>query len=545
MVYFLYSKIISYTKGDGIMIAMYLRKSRADREAEARGEGETLSRHEGILTELAAKMNLSVGAVYKELVSGETIAARPKMQQLLIEVMQGKWDSVMVMEVERLARGDTKDQGTVAEAFKFSGTKIITPAKTYDPNNEFDEEYFEFSLFMSRREYKTINRRIQTGRTAAFRDGWYIAGTAPYGYEKVKHKGDKGFVLEIIEEQARIVRLIFDLYTNGETLADGSRKRLGSYQIRDRLNSLHIPSRTGGSWSASSIMDIIQNPTYIGYQRWCWRKVQKTMVDGLIVQNRPKNEDCPKVRGRFEPIITEDIYNMAQKIRKNKPTVHSGAPNSLQNPLSGLVYCSKCHSLMTRQLSNTKANYAILRCPNNQCNNVSSPLYLIEKKIIDGLTDWITEYELEWPEALQKDDTEAMAVLEDNIKTLSASLEKTQQQFSNTFDLLEQGIYDLNTFRERRRILEEKKTSLESELSHMHQEMDLICSREAARRDFIPTIRRITDAYWSTEDIEIRNSMLKEVLDHVDYCKTERTKKGQRDSANFIIHFYPKIPESL
>ena len=161
------------------MVAMYLRKSRADKEAEARGEGETLSRHQDILTALAAKMGLTIGAIYKELVSGETIAARPKMQQLLLEVMQGKWDSVIVMEVERLARGDTKDQGTVAEAFKFSGTKIITPAKTYDPSNEFDEEYFEFNLFMSRREYKTINRRIQTGRTAAFRDGWYIAGTAP------------------------------------------------------------------------------------------------------------------------------------------------------------------------------------------------------------------------------------------------------------------------------------------------------------------------------------------------------------------------------
>ena len=121
------------------MVAMYLRKSRADKEAEARGEGETLSRHQDILTALAAKMGLTIGAIYKELVSGETIAARPKMQQLLLEVMQGKWDSVIVMEVERLARGDTKDQGTVAEAFKFSGTKIITPAKTYDPSNEFDE----------------------------------------------------------------------------------------------------------------------------------------------------------------------------------------------------------------------------------------------------------------------------------------------------------------------------------------------------------------------------------------------------------------------
>ncbi len=540
----MYPKIIPYTKGDGIMIAMYLRKSRADREAEARGEGETLARHEGILTELANKMNLTVGAIYKEIVSGETIAARPKMRQLLIEVMQGRWDSVMVMEIERLARGDTKDQGTVAEAFKFSGTKIITPTKTYDPNNEFDEEYFEFNLFMSRREYKTINRRIQTGRTAAFKDGWYIAGTAPYGYEKVKNKGDKGYTLKIIEEQARIVRMIFQLYTEGDTMADGSHQRLGSYQIRDHLNSLHIPSRTGGSWSASSIMDIIQNPTYIGYQRWSWRKVQKTMVNGGIVQTRPKNEDCPKVRGRFDPIITEEIYNMAQKIRKNKPTVHTG-PNSLQNPLSGLVYCAKCHSLMTRQLSNTKANYAILRCPNNQCDNVSSPLYLIEKKIVDGLTEWVSEYELNWPETPHKDYTETVSILENNIKNLSTSLEKTTLQLSNTFDLLEQGVYDLNTFRERRKVLEEKTSALKTELTRTQRELDLVRSRELAKREFIPTIKKITDAYWSTDDIEIRNSMLKEVLDHVDYRKTERTRKGQRDTANFAINFYPRIPESL
>lgn len=527
------------------MIAMYLRKSRADRDAEARGEGETLARHEGILTDLANKMNLTVGAIYKELVSGETIAARPKMQQLLIEVMQGKWESVMVMEIERLARGDTKDQGTVAEAFKFSGTKIITPAKTYDPNNEFDEEYFEFNLFMSRREYKTINRRIQTGRTAAFKDGWYIAGTAPYGYEKVKHKGDKGYTLEIIEEQARIVRMIFQLYTKGEILADGTHQYLGSYQIRDRLNSLRIPSRTGGSWSASSILDILRNPTYAGYQRWRWRKIEKTIVDGRIVETRHKNEDCPKVRGRFDPIITEEIYNMAQKIRKNKPTVHTGTPNSLQNPLSGLVYCSKCHSLMTRQLSNTKANYAILRCPNSECDNISSPLYLVEKKVVDGLAQWISQYELTWPETPHQDYAETVAVLENNIKNLTASLEKTAGQLSSTFDLLEQGVYDLSTFRERRKVLEEKTAALKAELSHTQEELDLVQSRELAKHEFIPTIKRITDAYWNTDEVEIRNTMLKEVLDHVDYRKTARTRKGQRDSSNFTLNFYPRIPESL
>ena len=59
----------------------------------------------------------------------------------------------------------------VSNAFQYSGAKIITPQKIYDPNNEFDEEYFEFGLFMSRREYKTINRRLQRGREISTQEG--------------------------------------------------------------------------------------------------------------------------------------------------------------------------------------------------------------------------------------------------------------------------------------------------------------------------------------------------------------------------------------
>ena len=88
---------------------MYLRKSRADLEAEARGEGETLSRHLHTLTLLAARLNIDVApsAIYREIVSGDTIAARPVMQRLLEEVQRGMWEGVLCTEVERLARGDT------------------------------------------------------------------------------------------------------------------------------------------------------------------------------------------------------------------------------------------------------------------------------------------------------------------------------------------------------------------------------------------------------------------------------------------------------
>jgi len=129
------------------------------------------------------------------------------------------------------------DQGFVSQAFKFSNTLIVTPMKTFDSNNEFDEEYFEFGLFMSRREYKTINRRLQRGRVASVKGGEYAGALAPYGYKRVKLQCEKGFALEEILEQAEVVRMIFELYSLGEEAANGGYKRLGMQLVAKRLKS--------------------------------------------------------------------------------------------------------------------------------------------------------------------------------------------------------------------------------------------------------------------------------------------------------------------
>ena len=121
--------------------AMYLRKSRADIEMEALGEGETLAKHKTMLMNLAAKHDIHPDqiTIYQEIVSGESIQDRPEVQRLLHDVYDNKYKGVLVVEVERLARGNTKDQGEVAEAFQMTDTKIITPVKVYDPQNEFDQ----------------------------------------------------------------------------------------------------------------------------------------------------------------------------------------------------------------------------------------------------------------------------------------------------------------------------------------------------------------------------------------------------------------------
>ena len=96
----------------------YLRKSRKDAEAEAHGQGETLARHQKRLEEYASSVGIKISKFYKEVVSGETIASRPVMQQLLTDVENGMWTGVLVVEVERLARGNTLDQGIVSNAFQ-------------------------------------------------------------------------------------------------------------------------------------------------------------------------------------------------------------------------------------------------------------------------------------------------------------------------------------------------------------------------------------------------------------------------------------------
>ena len=138
-----------------------------------------MKRHEAILDQIVKDKGYYVAKTYYEVVSGESIAARPEIQKMLEEVSAGIYAGVLVVDLERLARGNGADQAYISQVFQFSSTKIITPTKIYDPTNEYDEEYFEFGLFMSRREYKTINRRLIRGRDSSASEGKWISSIAP------------------------------------------------------------------------------------------------------------------------------------------------------------------------------------------------------------------------------------------------------------------------------------------------------------------------------------------------------------------------------
>lgn len=516
---------------------IYLRKSRADAEAELRGEGETLARHEKALTAFAEHSKLEVTAVYKEIISGETIAARPQMQRLLSEVSEGLWDGVIVMDVDRLARGNSIDQGIISQTFLYAGTKIITPAKTYDPANEFDEEYFEFGLFMSRREYKTINRRLQRGRIASAKEGKYISNKTPFGYERVKLRNDKGYTLSPVPDQAQIVKSIFEWYTVGKLQEDGTRRRIGVSLIARELNERKISSRDGGVWTAPTIRDMLINPVYIGKIRWNWRPQKKKMINGSIVTERPRSSESQIYDGLHEAIVSEDMFNTAQVLMSRNSSRPIRGDKKTQNPLASLVVCGSCGRKMQRR-PNPK-NPDMLICAEPTCSNHASYIYLVEQRVLDCLKKWSNGFEI----TINGNDKIAVTNTDEQRAELSSvvkSEQKINSQLDKAFEAFETGIYDAETFRRRSDMLKQQLRELSAKKAELQNSIDKAEENERVIKEFIPKIRKVTAIYDTLSDPYVRNDMLKEVIHHIDYVKE---KRGHGHEEEFSVTVYPKLPK--
>lgn len=510
--------------------SLYLRKSRADLEAEAKGEGETLARHEKMLIELARRYNFSIGKIYREIVSGESIEARPVIQELLRDVEQGRWKGVLVVEVERLARGDTMDQGRVAKSFKFSNTKIITPIKIYDPNNEFDEEYFEFGLFMSRREYKVINRRLQRGRVSSVKEGKFVGSVAPFGYDRIKIKNDKGYTLTPNKETQTVQR-IFNLYAYNDIAIN---------EVARQLNVAGDKPRKTEEWSISAVKDILNNPIYIGKIRWDSRKTVKEYKNSKIVKTRPRNKEYILCDGIHEPIIDLRTWQIVQEKRsKHTPAV---VHNSIvQNPLAGIVICAKCGKRMQRRPYKTKGWDDTLICSNKHCDNVSSKLYIVEEKIITSLKNWLKDYEIDCEDYLKEVKSKKRLIYEENIENLKKELEIQNKKLANVYDFFEEGTYSREMFSERCQLITASISNIKANIDEFEQQIILEDKKEQGKKAIVPKIQNVLDLYSNLESAEDKNALLKTVVKRVEYLKTEKAIKKNSDPTDFELDIYPNI----
>ena len=504
----------------------YLRKSRFDRDYADLSIEETLKRHEAILDKLASDRGFYVAKTYYEVVSGESIAARPEVQKLLEEVNAGIYAGVLVVDVERLARGNGTDQAYISQVFQFSGTKIITPMKTYDPSNEYDEEYFEFGLFMSRREYKTINRRLIRGRQSSATEGKYLGSIPPYGYRRQKLENEKGYTLEEVPEEARVVRKIFAMYMEGN----------GTKIIANYLNDNGVPTRHGDLWTYSTISNILTNPVYMGKIRRGFCQQQKSFENGVVVKKikHLKNmADYTLFEGLHPALVDEELFMDVQSRRIEKqPGLKVKKDDQLQNAFAGLIFCACCGKRIGRTVtSKKKGAIPRFRCVNSRnCHNATADYNKVEQEIISSLRKWLDGYKVKietkgFAEDIARCD-EVRAEQEERMSAL-------RKQLDNAFDLVEQGVYTLELFKERREKIEQSMDEVRQYLEQLDKSRGELEERDALPK-LIPQTEQLLESYYEMSPEE-RNRLLKAVL-----CKVEYKREA---GGKIEIDLFPRLPK--
>ena len=490
-------------------VAIYLRKSRQDEEAEKRGEHETLSRHRTTLFKLAKEQNLNIVEVKEEVISGESISYRPKMLELLDEVKRGLYDAVLVMDIDRLGRGNMQDQGLILDTFKQSKTKIITPRKVYDLSNEFDEEYSEFEAFMARKELKLITRRMQRGRIKSVEEGKCISSNAPFGY-KFEFEGKNRFLV-VDDEKANIVKIIFDMYLEG----------LGAYKIANYLNSLGYKTSTGRDWYEKGIRDIIKNKAYCGYI--VWNKVERKRNS-----SRRSPEKQIESLGLHEPIISEDIWNKAQEMRTKRSISPVHDNKKLTNPLAGLVKCKLCGATLTAS-SSTYGGKKVKFLSCKTCYKVAAvKLDIFESEVLNSLDSILNTYKLYLNDDIESfDDSSKLNTYLNLLKQLEKESITLVNQKEKLHELLEKGIYDIDTYLDRSKVLAEKIENNKNSIDKVKNDIEYESTHSIDISEVVPKLENLLELYTKTNDAAEKNQLLKTVIDSIIYHKEKKQRNGK------------------
>ena len=409
-------------------VAIYLRKSRDDGEYE-----DVLEKHRDTLTAIANDKNWSY-RLYEEIASGERISRRPIMQQLLRHIEEKHFDGVLVMDVDRLGRGDHSDWARICEAFMVSETYIITQNRIYDLNEEQDEMIFDFQAIFSKLEYKMIKKRMRQGKIAAAKKGQWVNGAPPYPYI-YNHETRE---IEASEERRQVYRFMVEQYLNGINV-NAIAKSLNAKRITPPYGGKMQRNRQG--WSGKTVLRLLLHEVHLGYMIY---GKTKTVKDKVL---RIKREDWVRVQGHHE--ILKTLEEHERILRKREASLLA---KKRTVPLSGLLFCGKCGRRMrfTRKTVRGKDVWIATCCneypDGRRCEQVGRVLNEAFYRALNrGLFQIGEEKVEEWKKKYYPKMQEYTVLL----KSQKTEFDKVEKAMRRLLDLYENGSLEKEVYEER------------------------------------------------------------------------------------------------
>lgn len=243
---------------------------------------------------------------YDEGISGKT-EKRPSFQKMIATARKksNRISAILVHKFDRFSR-KKDDQVLYKALLKKEGIKVISVKEPIPDDDKFAVIYESmleamaeyYSLNLAEEVKKTMIKKAERGEYQTF---------APFGY-KNENKS-----LSIIPEEGEIIKLIFRKFTEENSSFSS---------IANFLNNMGIRTHRGNSFEGRTVKYILSNPVYCGYTRW---KAEGKQISA---------------KGSFQPIISEDIFEKAQKSISQHKQNHSFSSEKFF--LSGIIKCSSC-----------------------------------------------------------------------------------------------------------------------------------------------------------------------------------------------------------
>ena len=273
-------------------------------------------------------------------ISGGSTKKRDNFNRMIRDAKAGMFDFIITKEISRFSRSTLDSIKYTQELLDYNVGVFFQNdnINTLDTDSEFR---LVIMAGVAQDEIRKLSERLKFGFRQAIKNGHVLGNDKLYGYDK------KDCVLTVNEEEAEIIRIIFDLYGN---------QRLGTRTISKRLMELGYTSREGNAFNTLTIRHILENPKYKGW--YCGNKSQsvdyRTKRNVLLDESEWVTYPDPSIPA----IVPEELWNRANalyKRRREEMKSHSsGISFHNRYPYSAKIYCEKHGTTFHRQVIQTK-----------------------------------------------------------------------------------------------------------------------------------------------------------------------------------------------
>lgn len=260
-------------------------------------------------------------------ITGTSIEKREDFKRMILDCERGLIDIILVKSISRFARNTTECLETV-RMLKAHGISVFFEKENIDTGKVSGEMLTAVFASLAQAESESISKNMRWSYQKRMEAGTFVPSSMPYGYNLVDG------IITINEREAKNVQMIYEMYLSG----------ISKRSIAQALNDKGIRTRSGQSWSFSSIMYILTNEKYTGNSIW-----QKTYQTDSLPREQKKNRGERSkyfAKNTHPAIITQGTYDLAQKMRNTRMEARNatGTPTKCGLTFNRILLCGECNS---------------------------------------------------------------------------------------------------------------------------------------------------------------------------------------------------------